>query len=298
MDNTTQEYQQRMKDIRKIPYRSTLGIIPKELYGKVVSCPICKTDTIVPWLEKLNFPQQPVVPNQGGGHWVPVSIPLQCGSESCKNEFIEKVPILPNENRWALYGDEAGRYISSPSAEHSAEPLNFFCITLVGLHERRHERIRRQIYNLKKSIAPWKDPNTWVHHFTEIWGSSPDSSTFALRDKAAKIAYAKKFAAVIRDARPELVSFNISNCIVAPTDSRERKLHLRTQKEDVFSQSIVTTLKTFREQNKSIDWIFDNIKDTTSGSRAEGWAAECFLGLQYTRLFTWLSAGAAITEGV
>lgn len=89
---------------------------------------------------------------------------------------------------------------------------------------------------------------------------------------------------------------NVSSCIVVPEDSRERKLHIKSQKENIFSQSILATLRTFRQQNKSLNWIFDSLKDTTSGGRTEGWAAECFLGLQYTRLFTWLSAGAAIVQ--
>lgn len=285
-----------MKDVRKLPHRTAPSLIPEELVGKKFNCPACGTEVEVPWLEKMLFPQQPIAPIEGSGHWVPISIPLKCSADSCKADFHVNVPLRPNENRWSLYGDEAARYIDSPNGRYSTEPLNFFCITLVGLHKRRHERVRQQIYNLKKTILPSQDPNTWSHHFTEIWSDNSTSNRFHLRSKAAKIAYAKKFAKIIREARPELASFNISSCIVSPRDQKNRKQHIKSQKEDVFSQAILTTQKTFREQHKSVNWVFDNIKDTTTSARTEGWAAECFLGLQYTRLFTWLSAGAAAIE--
>ena len=284
-----------MKDIRKRPYRAMPGLVPEELIGMNGTCPICKTETAIPWLEKMEFPKHPVKSDHGG-HWVPVDIPLRCSSEACKHDFFIKVPRLPDNNRWSLYGDEAARYISQPPAEHSTEPLNFHCVTLVALHKRRHERVRKQIYTLKKSIRPNEDPDSWVHHFTEIWESRPDSKTFHIPNKIAKIAHAKKLAKIIRDARPELATFNISGCIRIHGDSKDRKKLLKHQKESAFSESVLTTLREFRHQGKSVNWIFDNVQDTTLGSKTEGWASECFLGLQYTRLFCWLSAGATIIE--
>jgi len=260
------------------------------------ACPICKTETEIPWLEKMEFPKQPVKSDNGQWHWVPVDIPLTCSSEACKHNFSVKIPTLPNKNRWGLYGDEAARYISSPPAEQSSEPLNFYCVTLVALHKRWHDRVRKQIFKLKKEIKPTEDPDSWAHHFTEIWGSSPESNTFNLKDKPAKIEHAKKLAGIIRNARPGLATFNISSCMLVPSNPKERKKLLKHQKESAFSESLVATLMEFRNQEKSINWIFDNIQDTTSGDKTEGWASECFLGLQYTRLFCWVSAGATVIE--
>lgn len=285
-----------MKDIRKRPHRSTPGLVPEELLGMKGSCPICKTETEIPWLEKMEYPKQPVKSDHGQHHWVPVDFPLTCSSEGCKHVFFITTPVLPNKNRWALYGDEAARYISLPPKDHSPEPLNFYCITLVALHKRRHERVRKQIFNLKKQIRPNQDPNSWAHHFTEIWESKPGSDTFILQNKIAKIEHAKKLAKIIREARPDLATFNFSGCIRVPSDAKERKRVLREQKENAFSESILATLWEFRNQEKSVNWIFDNIKDTTSGSKIEGWASERFLGLQYTRLFCWMSAGATVLE--
>lgn len=285
-----------MKDIRKLPYRQASKLVPEELLDKKFSCPSCKTEIAVPWLDKLSFPQQPIKPYMADGHWVPIGMQMLCSNESCQKEFNVSVPILPNTNRWTLYGDEAGRYIKTPNIKYSPESLHFFCITLVGLEHKKHESVRRKIEKLKLSIVPLQNPDSWQHHFTEIWASNSTSDKFKLKDKNAKIVYAKKFAKVIREARPELVSFNISGCIVIPETSRDRKQYIKSQKESLFSQSILTTLQQFRSRHKSVTWVFDNVKDTTGGLRTEGWAAECFLGLQYTRLFTWLSSGAAITE--
>jgi hypothetical protein len=285
-----------MKDIRKRPFRDAPGLIPEDLLGMTAACPICGLNAEVPWLAKMEFPKHPLKSDHGPTHWVPVSIPINCASQQCAHEFDVNVPILPNTNRWGLFGDEAGRYIAKPPSHYAEQPLNFFCITLVSLHRSRQERLRKQIFNLKKSIRPTDDPDSWAHHFTEIWNSKPEEGGYQLPNKAAKIAHAKSFAKIIREARPELSSFNVSECVLVPADPKERKKVLRQQKERVFAESILTTLAVFRRQGKSVNWTFDNVQDTTERSKTEGWASECFLGLQYTRLFTWVSAGATVLE--
>lgn len=245
----------------------------------------------VPWVEKLEFPQQPVQPFNGDGYWVPAGFPLHC--ERCGFSFNVKVEYIETESRWFLYGDEAGRYIHRKSSGHGVD-LHFFCITLVALHQSRRPRVERQIRRLKAAIAPDVDPGCWRHHFTEIWSSSPHSGRFRLGNKDAKIEYGKQWAKIVRNARPELVSFNISGCIKVPKNRRDRSTQIQQQKEDVFSQSILTTLMQMRKYRKAPVWVFDNVKDASDGDRTEGWAEECFLGLQYTRLFTYLAAGSAI----
>jgi hypothetical protein len=191
-----------MKDIRNLPYRRNAGLVPEELIGKTATCPKFGTQVSIPWLEKLPFPQQPIKPNDGIGNWVPASIPLRCHVELCTCDFFVEVPRQPNDNRWALYGDEAGRYVALPDSQYSSQPLHFFCISLVALHARRHERVRKQIRNIKRSIFPSKDPDSWSHHFTEIWSGNAASSGCELCNKEEKIAYARRFAKIIRDAHP------------------------------------------------------------------------------------------------
>ncbi len=283
-----------MKDVRRLPYRPAPGLIPQELINKYFNCPECDSEVEVPWLEKMEFPKQPIQPNSGDGHWVPVSIPLTCNS--CTHTFNARVTILENESKWFLYGDEAGRYIAKPHKKYSSTPLNFFCITLVGIHKSKKNDLIKRLKKIKQKVVPDSAPDTWEHHFTKIWSSSPNSSEYALRNKEEKINHAKEFAEIIKKSRPELVSFNISGCLHSPKAKKDRAAHINYQKQEIFAQSILTTLKQMRTYNKSVEWVFDNIKDTTDGKRTEGWAEEVFLGLQYTPLFTWLSAGATVQK--
>ena len=285
-----------MNDITKLPYRAAPSLVPEELSEMEFPCPVCKTAVRVPWLDKLSLPKRPIKSDVADGHLVPARFPIRCPVDTCQNEFNISIPRLPNSSYWTLYGDEAGRYISKPSEKHSNQALYFYCITLVGLHHRKQKRVQRQIEKLKMMIAPNRDPNTWQHHFTEIWGSKSDSGKFTLKNKDEKIEYAKKFAKIIRDARPDLVTFNVSGCILVPENKKEWQKQIKAQKEELFCQSILYSLRHLRASELGVRWVFDNIKDTTKGSRTEGWASECFLGLQYTRLFAWLSAGTTILE--
>ena len=277
-----------MKDIRRRPYRKAPPLIPSELIGKTIQCPHCNSEVPVPWTEKLEFPKQTIEANDKKGHFAPIDFPLLCNNDSCKHKFYARVPIVEKAGWGTLYGDEAGR--------HPNKSMDFFCITLVGLEGRKHEKIRSQIEKIKQSISPHRHPNDWQHHFTDIWSSSPESKVFNLKTKEEKIKHAKNFAKIIREARPELATFNISGFIRSPSDQKDRKTALKNLKEEIFRQAIVTTLKQSSENKLSVRWVFDNTSDASSGKRTEGWALECFLGLQYTRLFTWLAGGLPVVE--
>lgn len=283
-----------MKDIRKQPFRAAPHLIPVELLGLTFSCPGCGTKISVPWTERLPFPKQPIEHNEGGGHFVPASIPLAC--DKCQENFDIMIPRAEEKSIWTIYGDEAGRYVNKPKAIYSSSPIHFFCITLVGLHQRRRERVKRQINRLKKEIAPERDPEAWQLHFRKIWGSDGRTGEFQLKNKSEKIDFAKKFAKVIRNARPELATLNFSGCIIVPNGSEERANDINWQKQDLFCLSLLSSLQQFRTRKLNVRWVFDNIKDTSAGTRTEGWAKEAFLGLQYTRLFAWLSGGRTVLE--
>lgn len=142
-----------MGDIRRRPFRPAPNLVPEDLIGMAVPCPICSTSNIVPWLERLTFPKQPIARNAGGGYFVPVSFPIVCASDSCKNSFDFKIPVGDIETIWNLYGDEAGRFIKSPLQRYSSASLNFFCITLVGLHKSKHDEFRRNRPGNTRSLA-------------------------------------------------------------------------------------------------------------------------------------------------
>jgi hypothetical protein len=272
-----------MRDIRKRPFRSPPQWIPVELSGKRVLCAKCLTSTPIPWVEKQKFPAQPVAPNAGGGHWVPASISVACAR--CTEISLVPVPRLRTEGRWSLYGDEAARQLKNPDR-------HFFCITLVGLHREKREVVETEITTLKSNIRPDRDPSTWALHFTEIWGDRKEKFSFGSTHD--KIVFANDFSNLIHKARPELFTMNVSSVIEVPTIKNERARRIRKLHQDVFTLSLLSSLQQFRKRKLALSWIFDSIRDTTGGERTEGWAEEVFLGLQYTPLFTWLSAGATI----
>jgi hypothetical protein len=87
---------------------------------------------------------------------------------------------------------------------------------------------------------------------------------------------------------------NVSGCARLPNKKSERRRTIAKVKQEIFATLLLTSLSELREQSLYPKWVFDNVKDTTQGERTEGWAQEVFLGLQYTPLWTEISAGAYI----
>lgn len=205
-----------------------------------------------------------------------------------------EVPLREIECNWNLYGDESSRVIK-PETRFCAYPLHFFSITLVGLHAAKHDHMRGALRDLKQTIKPAADPDSWPHHFTKIWDSKPDSGGFALDGKAAKVEYAHQFATMLRTARPHLATFTFTSCFI-DDDASLRRQRIKHQKEELFSFCLVSSLEQMRANKKGVRWAFDNIADASTGVRTEGWANEVFLGWQYTRLLQWIAAGSAVVE--
>lgn len=278
------------------PYRQAPQIVPQELIEKVFHCGSCGRAQKMRWLTELERPKQPIRDANGCGHSAHAKIPLRCSSKSCGHTTDIQVPKVPVEADWTLYGDEAARYFSTPRLKSSTAPLHFFSITLVGLHKDWREGVRSEILAAKRAIKPTEEPQSWSHHFTDIWGSHPESGAYELPNRVSKIEHGRTLSRIICAARPALATFTISSCIVTSHSKKERRRQIEWQKNEVFAQAILMTLQQMRLHNKAVSWVFDNVKDATSKNRTEGWAKECFLGLQYTPLFTWLSAGATIKE--
>lgn len=243
------------------------------------------------WVERMEFPKHPVEDGSGRS-WVPVSFPMVC--DWCSARFHVPVRKLPNKSNWTLYGDEASRYISGHNLPSVSGAINLHCITLVGLHHKRRSRVEKQIAHLKKSISPDRHPDDWSLHFREIWAFRPDDKEFTFQSKASKIDFAKEMARIIREARPELATLNYSGCIIASDDKRVRRREIKMQIQDLFAFSLLSSLQLLRSLELTPRWVFDNIQDTSERAKVEGWAEEVFLGLQYTRLFAWLSAGSTV----
>lgn len=273
--------------VDKRPFRKNPGVVPVDLDTVKATCIYCGFKNDINWVEDLLFPKEPIELSDASGHWVPVSFPITC--LDCKKDFDFNTPIKEKESTWNLFGDEAARIIT-----RNGKQISFFCISLVGLHKDKHDIAKNKIQKLKLVARPDVAPELWPHHFTQIWSDSGEDRVFSFSSVQEKIFYGQKLSKLIKNLKPHLSTFNFSNAIILPENKKDRASALKHQKQDIYKQALLTTLSIFRENNKGIRWTFDNIKDTTDGTKKEGWADECFLGLQYTRLFTYLCAGIAV----
>lgn len=273
----------------KKPYRKNPGFRIVELEKEKSKCGHCHYENKIDWLSDMPYPHQTVKSDHGDQHWIPVSFPMDC--ENCKQRYDHNVPIIERNGTYSLYGDEAGRIV-----HFQGQDIHFFCLSIVGVHERKREQLQNQLRNFKLEARPDADPSGWPHHFTELWGDSGPERKYSFDGVAQKIDYGKRFAKMIEKAQPELVCFNFSNAIVLKGSSKDKAAAIKFQKEDLFKQAILMTLDVMVMHKSNVRWYFDNVKDATDRERTEGWAEECFRGLQYTRLFTQLAAGALVPE--
>lgn len=270
-------------------YKKHPGLVLNELEGITSTCSECGASNKIDWLAEMKFPHEAIERDDSKVKWVPVSIPMHCAA--CASGYSHKIPVVERESRWHLYGDEAGRTI-----EYDGNKIHFFCLTLVGLHNKKHDSLQAKLRQFKLEARPELDPATWTHHFTEIWSDSGERRKFAFTGVDDKVKYGERFAKMISDLRPELACYNFSNAILLSDNRRENAANIKHQKEDLFKQALLITMDSMRSNRKTVVWKFDNVKDSTLGQVTEGWALECFLGLQYTPLFTYLAAGAYIAE--
>lgn len=276
----------------KRPHRAPPGLVPERLNKLRFRCLRCGTLSPMPWLEKM--PKALAPKAEQGGHWVPAVIPVPCPAPGCGAVMAAQVPRKEVEGNWTLFGDESGRQIV-PAKRFGRSPLHFFSMNLVGLHATLHARVQAEIRELKRVVRPRADPDSWAHHFSRIWSERKDEGEHNLESKAAKVAYARRFAGMIAGARPHLVSFTFSSCIV-DDEPALHSVRVNTQKEEIFSFALVSSLEQMRENKKGVRWIFDNVADATGAAPTEGWAKEVFLGWQYTPLLHWLGSGSAVLE--
>lgn len=279
-----------MKGIKKRPIRIAPNLVLESVGNTKVYCPSCGSKIDIDWLEKLEYPIQYSKSATPDIFWVPMTIPVICKIESCRYSFHLNTPEKKVESKWHLYGDEAARYISEPLQTYSDVPINFFTISLVFCHITKQEKLKNEIIELKKTLGSHLDYSKPLH-FYKIWNTNQFFET-----KSEKIEFAFKFANIIKKFNNNLLFYSFSSCSKI-LNSDDRAVIINKQKHETFQVSLLTTLAILRENQKSVKWIFDNVSDSSSGKvRTEGWAEEIFLGLQYTRQFTWLSARSVVEK--
>lgn len=285
-----------MKDERKLPYRKNPHLVPDDYKYLKFSCNICNSNLNVDWTEDTEYPATPIASNDGKGYFLPVSIQARCENSECRELNHLPVPRNPVRGGMSLFGDEAARDVRI-RRRGDVRNARFSCISLVNLTLEKHGEFKKKFDELKLLARPDISPDEWSHHFSDIWGAHSDNSIYAFSSVNEKIVYAKKVASLIRSYNPYLAVFNYSSCIFL-SDGKERANEVNWQNEDLFKQAILLSIHDIRSAGYIPKWFFDNVKDRKNPSEAavEGWASECFRGIQYTRLYTWLASGAKIDE--
>lgn len=276
-----------MPDVRDLPFRPPPPLIPKHLLGAEYTCSSCKRRNQIDWTKPQPFPKQPIVLTLGEGHLVPTSITQVC---LCGNYNHVPIPTKNIESSWGLFGDEAERIFSEGELPGEPRKAHFFTMTLASMHQNGALRFQRRLNRLKKSVRPDWEPDTWKLHMTEIWSVPPNTKGFALGSKAEKIRFIRAVANLLRKSRPDLFTMNVSSCRVLTGNESWNKL-VKANKQEVFATALMSSLQTMGDNNKSVYWSFDHSVPPEKRTGSEGWAEEVFLGLQYSPVFTWLSAG-------
>jgi hypothetical protein len=270
-----------MKDPRRQPYRSRAQIVPEELVDVKFGCPKCAMKVAPEWLKKQEFPRQPVEPIDGGGFWVPSSIRMEC---SCSARWDQPIDQSDAVTSLALFGDEAERIVTINNVQ-----VRFLTLNMSHITNDRFPALELGIQKLKQTIRPREEPQTWKLHFLEIWGSKHNARNTGLLGKNSKIEASEAFADLLATLRPGLFTFSHSSAMFTSAISKQEHFEI------AWAEALVMSLRLGRSQKHRVSWTFDHIKDASGGaSRSEGWASEVFLGLQYTNLWTWLSACATV----
>ena len=236
------------------------------------------------------FPKHPVKSAVSMGHWVPVSISQTC---TCGEISHVDVPRRNTDSVCNLYGDEAERVFEPNGLPGVDNASHFFCITLCGCHQKAASRLQNRIRRIKRDLRPTQSPDDWRFHYKEFWGTHTDSADYAVESLNDKIVFGKKFAKVIRDARPELFTLTLGSCRIAQANDQWSKL-VRQHKQDVFATALLSSLEQVRSRELGVRWHFDHNVPPDKRTGEEGWAEEVFLGLQYMPLFTYLSSGSTV----
>jgi len=279
-----------MTKIHKQPYRLPPPLIPKELLGMGYTCSSCSRQNQIDWITPQPFPKQPIQHIGGNNHYVPASITQVC---PCGHFNHIPFPTKASESTWGLFGDEAEREFQEGELPGVESKAHFFTISLATIHRDSALQFQQKLSDLKQAVRPDRAPSEWQLHMTNVWNLPPNTDGFALADKLEKVRFIRNVASLLQKFRPDLFTINVSSCRVLSENDEWRKL-VKTNKQEVFATALITSLHLVRSNNKSLIWNFDHNVPPEKRNGSEGWAEEVFLGLQYSPVFTWLSAGSLV----
>lgn len=250
-------------------------------------CPNCETRVLIDWLSPLEVPRHPIEPDGGEGHWVPVSIPILCTNSKCGKTFHFEVPKTPKAGPFAFYGDEASREVRGQYV---------LVYTLLGTNDDVRTAIASKLRTAKSILLPNEDPDRWTVHMRELWSGHERlrKARFAHLKREEVREFVASLAQILRESYPDLFRCIFSSVVRAPRGKKARGAAFEQARDESFSGLLWLIMDLTRKQDVKPEFFFDATRALRSHSVIEGWVGNLFIGAQYTRLHTYLSAGRTI----
>ncbi len=178
-----------------------------------------------------------------------------------------------------FYGDEAAR-----------QDQGIYTYSLLGADRRLMPEIEAQIIEFKKTIAPSVAPDSWRLHMTEAWSGQQrrHHAVFSQWSQNDVVALVNGLFDLFARLSKDLFIFNISLVYRSLAESELRDV--------AYISQVAELIDGFTEKGFQPHLFFDADRPVDAEYVIQGWARECFGGLQSMLLYPFLAKGIAIPE--
>lgn len=263
-------------------YANKLRHAPARLLKERVRCPTCLHLFPIPLFQTLPQPCVPVTPLDfdpitNKKIWVPEGVSVKC--PKCNGQTVVSFPSKTKHAEVRFYGDEAAR-----------QGYGIYTYSLLGADRRLMPGIEKQILAFKKAIAPSVAPESWRLHMTEAWSGQQrrHHAIFNQWSRDEVVALVDGLFDLLARLSKDLFIFNISLKYQTITESELRNV--------AYLSLVADLIDGFTEKGFQPHLFFDADRPVDAEYAIQGWARECFGGLQLTLLYPFLAKGIAIPE--
>jgi len=267
-----------------IPLRMPV-YVPKPLLDLRLKCTAndCARDFPIPFKQKQNQPIEPIYPldynkETNARHWVCQSTQVSC--PHCGQMVTLELPQRKPRAKISLFIDEAQRPV------HDRE---LWLFAASGTDSRALAEVCERLRELKRSIFPSVDPDTWQLHMTELWhGDERKKHPLFSRLSFAEVRQlVQQIATFIREegALFKIVSFSL-----------REKSALATAKRTAFQAMLIQTIECVTELGSAPDLHLDAERLTSLESQLTAWSEEVINEQRHLLLFPFLTRGIPIPK--
>ena len=271
-----------MKTMRATTYANTLRHAPARLLNDRVRCSACLHSFPIPLFQELAQPLIPVTPLDfhpitNNKIWVPHGTMVKC--PKCHGQVLVSFPSKTKRGETQFYGDEAAR-----------QDCGIYTYSLLGADRSLMPEIENGILAFKKKIAPSVEPQSWRLHMAEAWSGQqrrhhPVFSQWTLNNVHELV---DGLFDLLTRFSTDLFIFNVSleNRSITQSDLRDA----------AYISLVAELIDGFTEKGVQPHLFFDADRPVKAEYVIQGWARECFGGLQRTILYPFLAKGITIPE--